>query len=259
MGKKFVLSLGSGGARGFVHLGVYQALSENHIKISAIYGTSVGSLIGAFIADGWTANNLIELAFSMSHFEILDFVFPFNGYIKGQKLNNFVKKNIKSKLIEELNIPLTITATRTQSGKLEYFQSGVLSDRIQASCSIPNVFRPIRINGIEYLDGDLCSPVPIIKAREEHKEAVILAVDIIPHADQAPRSDFKWASQISRTIYRQTLVDNEKMASDFYINPVLGYDATLNKKDSEKRIKIGYEQTLVLIPRIKKLLAITGY
>lgn len=255
MSKKFVLSLGSGGIRGFVHLGVYQALFESDIKIDALYGTSVGSLVGAFIADGWAPDKLINLALNISSTEFVDFVFPYNGYIGGQKLNRYIKTHIKSKNIEELALPLTITAVRTRTGQLEYFQRGLLADRIQASCSIPNVFRPVLIDGVEYLDGDLCSPVPIKKAREEHQDSVILAVDIIPQAHDAPRNDLKWAKEISRTIYRQTLVANEKVDADLFLNPVLGYGVKFSKKDSEKRIELGYQQTRALIPKLKQILA----
>lgn len=256
MQKKFVISLGSGGLRGFVHLGVYKALFENKIKIDAIYGTSVGSLVGAFISAGFQPDELIKIALEISLLEILDFTFPKNGYIKGEKLNLFIKKNISIARIQDLPIPLTVVATRTHSGEVEYFQSGPLSDCVQASSAIPNVFRPVLINGIEYLDGDLCSPVPIHRAREDYqKSAVILAVNIIPGAPEADRSSLKWGGMISRTVYRQALVSCEKKYADFLINPTLGYGVNFSKKDALKRIDIGYKQTLVIIPQIKQFLA----
>lgn len=258
MSKKLVLSLGSGGIRGFVHLGVYKALFENCIKIEALYGTSVGALVGAFISEGWTPDELIELSLNTSPLELLDFTLPRDGYLHGKKLNTFITKHIKVKLIEELPIPLTVVATRTSSGEVEYFQQGTVSDCIQASSSIPAVFRPVVINSNEYLDGDLCSPVPIKKAREDYKEAVILAVNIIPQACHAPRADKKWASLISRTIYRQTLVANERVYADIYINPVLGYGAEFSKSAAKKRIEIGYQETLAIIPHLEKLLANSG-
>lgn len=237
-------------------MGVYKALYESDIKIDAIYGTSVGSLIGAYISEGWHPTNLIEHALNISPFELLDLSLPNNGYILGKKLNSYIKKHINAKNIEDLPIPLTVVATRTQSGDVEYFQQGPLAECIQASSSIPNVFRPVMINGTEYLDGDLCSPVPIKKAREDFKErAIILAVNIIPEAPLAERSSSKWASLISRTIYRQTLVANEKIYADFFLNPTLGYGVNFSKKDCIKRIEIGYKETLAIIPQIKQILA----
>ena len=91
MGKKFVLSLGSGGLRGYVHLGVYKALHENNIKIDAIYGCSVGALIGAFISEGWEPDKLVELAVKISPLELVDVTFPRNGYVAGKKLTRFAK------------------------------------------------------------------------------------------------------------------------------------------------------------------------
>lgn len=257
---KFVLSLGSGGLRGFVHLGVYKALYENNIKIDAIYGTSVGSLVGAFIAAGWKPDQFIDLALSISPLEFLDISFPHNGYIQGKKLNLFIEKHIKVSNIEDLGIPLTIVATGARTGEAKYFQRGKLSDRIQASSSIPNVFKPVIIDGVEYLDGDLCSPVPIKQAREDHKDAVILAVNIISQAHHASRESIKWASLISRTIYRQTLVANEKSYADFFINPILdsflGLGMEFTGKTSKKRIDVGYHDTMAIMPQLKQILAI---
>lgn len=256
MNKKFVLSLGSGGLRGYIHLGVYKALFENEIKIDAIYGTSIGALIGAFISEGWDPDRLIELALKISPLDLVDITLPRNGYILGNKLSSYIKTYIKASKIEDLPIPLTIVATRTQTGEVEYFQKGPLPECIQASSSIPNVFRPVKIQGIEYLDGDLCSPVPIRKAREDFgKNAVILAVNIIPEAPLADRSSKKWAGLISRTIYRQTLVANEKPFADLYLNPTLGYGVKYNKKDSIQRIEIGYQETLAIIPKLRQFLA----
>lgn len=256
MGKKFVLSLGSGGLRGYVHLGVYKALYENDIKIDAIYGCSVGALIGAFISEGWHPDKLIGHALKITPLGFIDLAFPNNGYIVGKKLNAHISHHIQADKLEDLPIPLTVVATKTLSGEAEYFQKGPVAECIQASCSIPNVFRPVLIGGTEYLDGDLCSPVPIRKAREDYgKNAVILAVNVIPDASVANRSSKKWADLISRTIYRQTLVAFEKPFADLYLNPILGYGVKYSKSESLKRIEIGYRQTIAIIPRLKQILA----
>lgn len=256
MDKKFVLSLGSGGLRGYVHLGVYKALHENNIKIDAIYGCSIGALIGAFISEGWHPEKLIELALKISPLELVDVTFPRNGYIAGKKLNSFIRKHIRAENLEDLPLPLTVVATKTLTGESEYFQKGPVAESIQASSSIPNVFRPVMINGIEYLDGDLCSPVPIRKAREAFgKSAVILAVNIIPEAPLANRSSKNWAGLISRTIYRQSLVANEKPYADFYLNPTVGYGVKYSKSDSIQRIETGYRQTVAIIPQLQQFLA----
>lgn len=256
MGKEFILSLGSGGLRGYVHLGVYKALHENNIKIDAIYGCSVGALIGAFISEGWQPDKLIDLALKISPIDLVDVTFPRNGYIAGKKLNSYIRSQIKAENLEDLPIPLTVVATKTLSGVAEYFQKGSVAECIQASSSIPNVFRPVMINGTEYLDGDLCSPVPIRMAREDHgKKAIILAINIIPEAPLANRSSKKWAGLISRTVYRQSLVANEKPFADFYLNPTLGYGVKYSKNDSIQRIEIGYRQTLAIIPQLKQIMA----
>ena len=256
MAKQFVLSLGSGGLRGYVHLGVYKALYENNIRIDAIYGCSVGALIGAFISESWPPDELINLALKISPFELVDFTFPRNGYIVGKKLNFFIKKHIKAKNLENFPFPLTVVATKSLTGEPKYFQKGPVAECIQASSSIPNIFKPVIIDGTEYLDGDLCSPVPIRKARESYgKSAVILAVNVIPDASQAQRSSKKWGGLISRTVYRQSLVASERPYADFFLNPTLGYVTKFSKSEAIQRIEIGYRQTLAIIPQLKQILA----
>ena len=98
--------------------------------------------------------------------------------------------------------------------------------------------------------------MPIKKPREDFgREAVLLAVNIIPGALLADRSSSKWSSLISRTVYRQTLVAHERPCADFYLNPTLGYTINYNKRDAAKRIEIGYAETLLLIPKLKQILA----
>lgn len=254
MRKKLVLCLGSGGIRGFAHLGVYQALFENNIPISAVYGTSVGSLVGSFICDAWEPKKLIETALKISPF-MLDFVWPKNGYIKGSKLNQFIQKNISQKLIEDLKTPLTVVATNVKTGRGNYFTSGILSDCIQASCSIPNVFRPVLIDGVEYLDGDLASPVPMQKARLDHGvEAVIIGVNIIANMEQAPRDHRKWARWVSKDSYRRTIVSHEKQFADIYIEPDIEYENKFSIEAARQRIHAGYLSTLQTIPKLKQIL-----
>ncbi len=253
--KKFILSLGSGGVRGFAHLGVYKALFENKIKIDAVYGTSVGSLVGAFIAEGVKPEDIIHLALKSSAFELLDFVFPYNGYIQGLKLNKFLKKHISTAYIEKLQIPLTAVATHAKTGEITYFDSGVLSDCIQASCSIPNVFRPTLIKGSEYLDGDLCSPLPIAKARRDHAQnTVIMAVNIISRVGEVSRVSRSWSHEVSRLAYRQSLIESERALADIYIHPRMSPSLGLDKKTWSERIEIGYQSTQEIMPQLKRIL-----
>jgi NTE family protein len=255
MRKKFVLSLGSGGVRGFVHLGVYKSLVQHNIKIDALYGCSVGSLVGALISHGYSPEDLIKKAFASKFTDFLDFSLSSNGFVKGQKLNKFVKKNIIESRLENLPVPLTILAANAKTGDATYFKNGHLPDLIQASCSIPGVFFPATINNEEYLDGDLCSPTPVKQVRKEFgKDAIIMAVNLVAKPKYAPRKHWSWARWVARDTYRQSLVEHEKDYADLFIDPELSYFSHISKKECELRIEKGYEATEAIIPQLKQFL-----
>ena len=255
MRKSLVLCLGSGGVRGFVHLGVYKCLYEHGLIPDAIYGCSVGSLVGAMIASQKNPDELIDFALGLSFRDFLDVKFSTNGFIKGEKLRKFVKQNIPYKNLEELPIPLTVLATRARDGMGIYFSRGEMDRIIQASCSIPGVFYPTRIGETEYLDGDLSSPTPILQARKSHgKEAVILGVNLVAKPHLAPRNHWNWARWLARDTYRCTIVNFEKEHADIFLYPDIDYFSKPTPEECRKRIDIGYQTMSDQIPHLKQIL-----
>jgi NTE family protein len=252
--KKLILCLGSGGIRGFTHIGVLRALEEHQIKVDVYFGTSVGSLVSVFSANGMSAAQIEEKALDLKFFDLVDFCFPKNGFIGGQKLKQFIEKNIQTQNIENLEKPVRIIATNTRTGAQKIFSSGKIAERVQASCSIPNVFRPVRIDNEEYLDGDLKSPVPMKSARLEFSDEIILGVNIIARIDQAPRNHRKWARWITKDIYRRTIVDHEKSNADIYLDLDIGYFGGFGKSWAMHQIQVGHQETLKIIPKLKQLL-----
>ena len=92
--KQFVLALGSGGVRGFGHIGVLKALDYYQLRPNCIYGTSAGSLVGAFYQSGFQATEIEKLAISLQPIDLIDLCWPKNGFLRGLKLNHFINKNI---------------------------------------------------------------------------------------------------------------------------------------------------------------------
>ncbi len=253
--KQFVLCLGSGGIRGFTHIGVLKALEENNIQLRAFCGTSVGSLVAVLSASGLAAIEIEKMALSIKPRELLDLTFPLNGFLKGIKLKKFIEKEIHSRNLEDLNIPVHIVATKASDGSACIFSSGAAAERVQASCSIPSVFRPTQIDGIEYLDGDLKSPVPMRLARKLYPEAVILGVSVIARIDQAPRNHRLWSKWVAKDTYRRSLVDHETQYANLFLDLDIGYSEGVKKSWAHRQIQIGYVETLKIIPQLRQLLA----
>lgn len=163
MKQEISLILGSGGARGYAHIGVIEELLAQGYEIRSIAGSSMGALIGALYACGkldefktWTLTLDI---FSVA--KLLDFSFTGTGIIQGDKVFHVIEKIIGDVLIEDLPIPYTAVATDLIKQKEIWIQKGRLIDAIRASIAIPTVFTPKKIANRYLIDGGVLNPLPI--------------------------------------------------------------------------------------------------
>ena len=182
---KIALVLGAGASKGFAHVGVLKILETNKIPIHLIVGTSVGSVVGSFYAYGLNAFELQRLSFSVEQKEIVDLTLPDNGFIKGEKLEEFVNKVVKNTPMEKLKLPFYAVATEIQNGQETVFGRGNTGQAVRASCSIPGVFRPVKIGDKIYVDGGVVSPVAVEAAKRLGADLVI-AVDISASSERIP-------------------------------------------------------------------------
>jgi NTE family protein len=158
---KIGLVLSGGGARGFAHLGVIQALNEAGIYPDIISGTSAGALVGVMYSDGYTPKEILKLMNSVSRLDFMRPALPREGLLQIGGVMKIIKSNLRAKTFEELKIPLYVSATDLNNGKSEYFFEGDLFEPVMASASIPVLFQPVIINNICYVDGGVLDNLPI--------------------------------------------------------------------------------------------------
>jgi len=156
---------------------VIKALEAQGMFPDIIVGTSAGSVVGALYAGGISGFELQRLALAMEDGAVSDWSLPDRGIIKGEALQNYINAALGNRPIEKLNRTLAIVATDLQSGEAIVFRSGNTGMAVRASSSVPGLFQPVRINGRDYVDGGLVSPVPVDVARSLGADFVI-AVDI---------------------------------------------------------------------------------
>ena len=155
------LVLSGGGARGFAHLGVIEALNEAGIFPDVISGTSAGALIGVLYADGYNPGEILKMMNASSRFDFMRPALPREGLLQINAIIKILKTCLRSRKFEELKIPLFVTATDLNNGKAVYFSEGDIFDPVIASASIPVLFQPVKIDGISYVDGGVLDNLPV--------------------------------------------------------------------------------------------------
>jgi NTE family protein len=153
--------LSGGGARGFAHLGVLEALNEAGIFPEIISGTSAGALVGVLYADGYTPREILDMMNSSSRLHFVRPTVPKEGLLQISGIERILNENLRAKNFSELKIPLYVTATDLNNGKIEYFSTGELLRPVIASASIPVLFKPVVIDNIHYVDGGVLDNLPV--------------------------------------------------------------------------------------------------
>ncbi|MBC9820592.1 patatin-like phospholipase family protein [Terrabacter sp. MAHUQ-38] len=156
--------LGSGGARGYAHIGALEVLAERGFEVVSLAGTSMGALVGGVAAAGKLAE-YTEWARSLTQREVwrlldLNIVSP-GGAIRAERIITKVGEILDGATIESLPIPYTAVATDINARREVWFQRGPVEHAIRASIAIPGVITPAVINGRVLVDGGLINPIPI--------------------------------------------------------------------------------------------------
>ncbi|MGQ9837761.1 MAG: patatin family protein [Cyanobacteriota bacterium] len=206
MSKKIGLALGSGGARGWAHIGVIRALEQARIPIGYIAGTSIGAFVGAIYAAG-ELDELEEFVRDLNWKMILslfDVVFPTCGLLDGNKIYDLLTEHLQELCIEEAGIPFCCVATDLMTGQEVQLRSGKMADAVRASISIPGIFTPFQYKGQYLGDGGIVNPVPVQVVREMGAD-IVVAVNL-NHANSTD-SELQLKSQAGDSQLEETEVE----------------------------------------------------
>ncbi|WP_372769083.1 patatin-like phospholipase family protein [Lutibacter sp.] len=161
MNEKIGLVLSGGGVRAIAHIGLIKVLLENNIIPTQISGTSAGALIAALYAAGYSPEEMLSFFEETPILKFSLFALNKTGIIDSEKYIALFEKFFPLNSFEELNYPITITATNLISGNLEYFNKGELIKPLLASSALPPIFSPIEIKGDLFSDGGILNNFPI--------------------------------------------------------------------------------------------------
>ncbi|MCM1071387.1 MAG: patatin-like phospholipase family protein [[Clostridium] fimetarium] len=234
------IALSGGGARGFAHAGALKAIEEAGLKPDVIAGVSAGSIAGVLYASGMPPTELVPL-FSKTKFK--DFcklaIRDGGGLFSMNNLKKFMVKHTGVEHIEDLAIPMYIGATDLDRGVPAEFHSGALGERVMASCSIPIVFQPVRIEGVNYVDGGVLRNLPAWIIRE--KCDVLIGVNCSP---MTPYRYKKSVFDVAMRTYALMAKSNQRVDMDMcdlvIETPNIANYQVFNLKDIHKVYLSGY-------------------
>ena len=160
MKQTFSLVLGGGAARWLAHIGVIEQLEKIWVAPVEISGTSIGAVIGAFYAAGYTSKDMKKIVQEVNLLSLVDLDLK-NWLLKWAKISKFLWKYLGDMQFSELKIPLSIVSTDIDTGEKIVFREGRVVDAIRASIGIPWVFIPFKYNGKHLVDGGIMENLPI--------------------------------------------------------------------------------------------------
>lgn len=261
---KIGLALGSGGSRGFAHIGVIKALTQAGIKVDLISGSSVGSLIAAYYAIYQNVDNLADELIKLSQKGFFHFIDPNlkGGLLDQMKIESALQVFFANKKFSQTTIPLKILATNLNNGHPKIIEKGLISEAVRASCAVPFIFEPLLGKKERLVDGALCDPVPVQVLKKAGAE-IVIAVNLY-HQNEFVDKKFNLATSVFRStrILLYHLAQEKSQEADFSINPdtsrqviKAGMRYVFSKKDALEAVEIGEDITRQNIVKIKKLLS----
>lgn len=252
---RVALVLGSGGARGYAHVGVIKALEKAGIPIDLIVGASAGSIIGGIYADSRDAAQLekIMLATNLSSFVDINLLPGHGGLITGYQEQQFLLTHIQARNFKNLKIKFATVATNLVTGDAVTLNQGLLIPAIQASTALPGLVRPVHLQGMTLVDGGAAEPIPVKIAQQYHPQ-VIIAVDVDePLTEDLPVSSYGIYNRAQSIIWR-SLTAYSEAGANITIRPAVAHVGTFALGQRAELIKAGEKAAQQDLPQILHLL-----
>lgn len=153
------LALGGGGARGLCHIGVWRVLAELEAHPDLVSGTSMGGLVGAFIAAGYSADEMQEIATDIGWLRMIDWGLS-GRLLSTKQFRGWLSEHLPE-TFEELELPLVLTTTDVVDGQIHYLRSGDLHTALRATTAYPGVVEPVPVGDAIFVDGGILNQIPV--------------------------------------------------------------------------------------------------
>ena len=251
---KLGIAFGGGGVRGFVHLGVIQALVEAGIDAEIVTGTSAGAIAAVLYAAELPLQQIQEEMFQLERWDVVDPVISLKGLIQGRKLASWINHILGNKLLNELPKKVGVAVTELVNSQLLLVVDGKAGEAVQASSSIPGTFVPVKVDQEIWVDGGVLSVVPVRFARALGASHV-LAIDTFCGGDYPVSENAFWTTTQAFRLQMCSGNKSELEEADWLLRPDFEPKDFLSFEEREVAIQAGYEAMTALLPTLKVELA----
>lgn len=216
------LVLGGGGARGLAHIGVLKALEQAEIPVGYLAGTSMGGLVGALYAAGWSAEQIEAEALSMTSFrsliKLIDLAPARRGLLEGQRVWDYLCEMLGENLsFDQLKLPLAVVAVDLCTAREVVLDQGPVVEAVLATTAVPGLLPPVTRDGCQLADGGILNNLPTNVARA-HGHGPVIAIDVSPSFPLQPASTPTDEDRLWPAIFPQ-------FAQDFFIAELIMVNA----------------------------------
>ena len=231
---------GSGGPRGFVHVGVLKALAELGLVPDLLVGASVGALVATLYAGGLPVARIERLALDLQAWDLLQWNPGGPERWRGDGLADLVNRELDHRPLQALPLPVACAVQRLRDGQVLGFNQGDAGLAVQASTAVEGQLAPLTLRGERHADADLRMPLPVRLARALGATQV-LAVDASAHEDRAPPGAEEYRAA---DLHKRALTRPDAASADLLLHPDIGYWAGWSRSYRESLIAAGYRSTL---------------
>jgi len=247
------LALSGGAARTLAHVGALKVLQRERLPIAALAGTSGGALVAALIAAGYPLADLERQARTIGWRRIVDFRPAPLGVMSTEGLGRFMRQTIGEPRFEDLRLPCAAVAADLTALDKRVFRSGPVVPAVEASCAIPEFFRPVVIDGHTYVDGGLVEPLPVetlVEMSIDHP-CVIVAINVLQRTpDPGPiRHIGHLVGRISQ-IVQHRLICQSVGSADVLVEPDVGDSPFFDLENAADLIAAGEVAMEQSLPRL---------
>lgn len=247
--KRVAWVFGSGGPRGFVHVGVLKALAELGLAPDLVVGASVGALVATLHAAGLGAARVEQLALDLQPWHFLRWNLGGPERWRGDGLADLVNDALDHRPLQDLPLPVACAVQRLRDGQVLGFNHGNAGLAVQAASAIEGRLAPLSLHGERYADADLRMPLPVRLARALGATRV-LAVDASAHEDSIPADAGEYRAA---DLHKRALTRPDATSADLLLHPAIGYWAGWSRDYRERVISAGYRATLAEAEALRRL------